>query len=173
MKASLLAIGGMSRSGKTTLAHQLAEGLTDKNLATTIIAQDDYCLPSSMLPRIHDIPDWEQPESMDWDRYHEQIFQLRQVHDWVILEGLFVMDDQKLKMQYDYTIFLNIDHATFLQRRNVEQRWGQEPDWYIQYVWDVYQKRNPSQPNGKTIHGDKDFPKDQIINQLLDLRQSH
>ena len=143
MKASILAIGGISRSGKSTLAHQLAKELASLALDAMVISQDDYCLPAVLLPKIKGVPDWEVPASMDWDRYHEAVFQAKQTHDWIIVEGLFVFDDHQLNTQYDHQIVLEISYEVFMKRRNVEQRWGIEPAWYIQYVWDAYQLRNP------------------------------
>jgi nicotinamide/nicotinate riboside kinase len=167
MKSALIAIGGISRSGKSTLAYQLASALSILGLKASVVSQDDFCLPSSKLPIINEIPDWEQPETMDWLKYHEHIRQLETSNDWIILEGLFVFDDQLFSGQYDHEIILDIDYDTFMQRRNKEQRWGKEPSWYVQYVWDVYQKRNPKSKNATHISGTETINKDEMVTKFL------
>lgn len=166
MNASLLAIGGMSRSGKSTLASKLQEKLLEQSLKISVISQDDFCLPSALLPTIKGSPDWELPEGVDWDRYHEFIFRQRQENDWVIVEGIFVFDDPVLLPEYNQSIILDIDYSTFMKRRNKEQRWGEEPDWYVQYVWDAYQKRNTKPDQALNFSGNTSIEINAVIQKL-------
>jgi nicotinamide/nicotinate riboside kinase len=167
MKAALIAIGGISRSGKSTLAYLLAERLSLHRHSCEVISQDDFCLPSGMLPLVKGIPDWEQPESMDWDRYHEKIYQASKQHQYLIIEGLFVFDDPVYRKDYSCEIELEIDHETFMNRRNVEQRWGKEPEWYIRYVWEVYQQRNPKPIDGLILSGETSIDLDALTLRIL------
>ena len=32
--------------------------------------------------------------------------------------------------------FTNISKKTFLSRKTIDNRWGDEPDWYIEHIWE-------------------------------------
>ena len=136
-----IGISGASRSGKSELAEQIQAQLESVGKKSLVIGQDDYCIPKEQLPRIKDRYDWEQPESIDWDRLHAVIDEAKPKYDVVIIEGIFVLDDQKLLECYTTLVELEISHETYWERRKRETRWGLEPDWYIQYVWDYYHQR--------------------------------
>ncbi|WP_421978384.1 hypothetical protein [Roseivirga seohaensis] len=134
--STVIAIGGVSRSGKSTLADWLGTQL--KN--TTVLHQDEYALPKDELPEINGIPDWEVPESIDWDTWHKAITQAKVKYDYVIIEGILVFANTNINALIDQPIFLNIDKENFLKRRLKEKRWGKEPEWFIEYVWEAHLK---------------------------------
>ena len=39
---------------------------------------------------------------------------------------------------YTHTIELAISYQTFLKRKIEDHRWGEEPDWYIQHIWESH-----------------------------------
>jgi nicotinamide/nicotinate riboside kinase len=41
---------------------------------------------------------------------------------------------------FDKRVFLDIPKSLFYIRRHSETRWGEEPKWYIDYVWTSYLK---------------------------------
>ena len=134
--STVTAIGGVSRSGKSTLADWLVIQL--KN--ATVLHQDEYTLPKDQLPEIKGIPDWEVPESIDWDAWHKAITQAKKHYDYVIIEGILVFANTNINELIDQPIFLNIDKENFLKRRLKEKRWGKEPEWFIEYVWEAHLK---------------------------------
>lgn len=134
----LIGIGGVSRSGKSTLAEQLfAEAARQKRLAC-ILHQDAFVHPADQLPRIRDHIDWEVPETMDWVRLEERVAEACAQNDLVVVEGLFAFTHAPLTRQYDRGICMHIPRALFWQRKSVDLRWGREPAWYIEHIWTSY-----------------------------------
>jgi hypothetical protein len=37
-------------------------------------------------------------------------------------------------------LFVEIDKETFLKRKARDLRWGKEPRWYMEHIWDSYLK---------------------------------
>ena len=35
-------------------------------------------------------------------------------------------------------IFLEISKRLFIERKREDLRWGLEPDWYIEHIWEAY-----------------------------------
>lgn len=143
LQEKLIAIGGVSRSGKSELASYLARQLSTEQ-SVVVLAQDDNCLPEDQLPLIRNRLDWESPNSMDWDSYHKTIQFHIEKGKTVIVEGIFVFDDPLYAGHYAKEVMLRIDYQTFLERRKLETRWGEEPRWFIEHVWQAYHKRTPA-----------------------------
>jgi uridine kinase len=154
MKSKLILIGGVSRSGKTTLAKQLSLLLPN----TRIISQDDFVLPSSSLPLIRDRYDWDSPESIDWSILYRHITQELTQHEHVILEGIFAYNSQKINRLSDYNIYLSLDQSTFQERRKKETRWGTEPSWYMAHVWNAHIRL--ANPHGVRIDHKRRYTKE-------------
>lgn len=129
----IVAIGGCSNSGKSMLAGQLSDQLPFK---TQIVAIDDHVLPAEMIPRVGGRINWEVPESIDWKSLYHTI--LSSTAEVVIAEGFLIFWNTSINRLFDIKIFLDVDHNTFVQRRRNETRWGPEPEWYVQHVWDSY-----------------------------------
>tara|TARA_R110001592_G_scaffold355778_2_gene656784 strand:- start:15 stop:569 length:555 start_codon:yes stop_codon:yes gene_type:complete len=134
--STVIAIGGVSRSGKSTLADWL--GIQLKN--ATMLHQDEYALPKDQLPKIKGLPNWELPESIDWNAWHTAITQAKTKYDYVIIEGILVFANANINALIDQSIYLGIDKEDFLKRRLNEKRWGNEPEWFIEYVWEAHLK---------------------------------
>lgn len=131
----IVAIGGCSNSGKSTLARQLSDQLPYE---TQIVAMDNHVRPTEVIPRVDDRIDWEVPESIDWKGIYQII--LTSKAEIVITEGFLIFWNKSINRLFDVKIFLDIDYNTFMQRRRQETRWGSEPEWYVQHVWDSYLK---------------------------------
>jgi len=130
----LIGIGGVSRSGKSTLAEQLfAEA--QKHRSAYILHQDAFVRPRDELPRIRDHIDWELPATIDWIRLHNSIIQACAKKEVVIIEGLFAFAHAAINTQYDRGICMHIPRELFWQRKLMDTRWGREPDWYIEHIW--------------------------------------
>jgi uridine kinase len=132
----LIAIGGVSQSGKSTLANLLSTSLDN----SVVLHQDDFVKTEERIPKINDRIDWEHPDSIDWDQWRSAISNALTSNDFVIIEGLFSFYHTIINQQIQIGIFLTIDRSTFLQRRRNETRWGSEPDWFIHHVWEAHQK---------------------------------
>lgn len=134
--SQLILIAGVSRSGKSSLAKRLCAEL--KNAKH--LDQDEFVKPESEIPTIQDRVDWETPESIDWVKWKEAIDQAKEKHEYVIAEGIFALSDKSLIKKADLTILLSISKEEFLERRRKETRWGEEPEWFIEHVWNSHLK---------------------------------
>ncbi len=130
----VIGIGGVSTSGKSGLARQIASMLPHKKVA--VLCMDDYCRPN--LPSIRDHVDWEHPSSIDYDRYYDAVLAANATNDVVVAEGIFAFHNERINALYDKTIFLSIDKETFLKRKSIDLRWGKEPEWYMEHIWESY-----------------------------------
>ena len=136
MKAKLIVIGGVSRSGKTTLAGELASLLPN----AIIISQDDFVLSEKFIPTIKDRINWEDTKSIDWISLIDQLNQLLSQYQFILLEGIFAYNSLVINDLVDYAIYLKLDYKMFIERRRQETRWGMEPHWYIDHVWKAHLK---------------------------------
>jgi uridine kinase len=160
-----IAIGGVSRSGKTFLSKMLNEKLYD----SVIIHQDEYIPDKDTIPRINNHINWETPEAIDWGSFSNAIIGARKSHKFIIIEGLFVYHKPELNKYYDRTIFITISEKEFTNRKRNDFRWGREPEWYIQHIWKghlLYGKLPEQFNNALVIDGEKDFSIDEIIQKL-------
>ena len=135
----IIGIGGVSTAGKSSLAFQLRKHFSGQ-AKVKILCQDDFIRPESEIPRIKNHIDWECPDSIDHDMYFQALQRERKVNDIVISEGLFAFNDERVGSLYDKRIFLMIDRETFWKRKLADLRWGKEPEWYIEHIWNNYLK---------------------------------
>jgi len=163
----VIGIGGVSNAGKTTLASRLQKQLG--HLRVKVLCQDDYAKPINDIPRIRGHVDWETPESIDLAKYYKHILEAQRSHDIVIAEGLFAFCDNHFNRHYDKRIFLTINKKTFWERKSKDLRWGREPDWYIEHIWQSHFRCGVIKVvNDKTlvISGDQMVDMDQILDFL-------
>ena len=136
----LIGIGGCSRSGKSTLAEDLTWHYRCHNLRTIVLRQDDFVIRTDDIPVIKGQSDWDNPLSIDFELVIETYKFLKNRFDIIIIDGLFAFYNNDLNRLYDKRILVEISEATFRTRRQAETRWGREPDWFIDHVWESYLK---------------------------------
>lgn len=134
----IIGIGGISNAGKSGLALKIKEHFSDRSVE--ILCQDDFVKPVSQIPKINGHTDWETPESIDFNRYYNHLISKVKQYDIIIDEGLFVFFDQRLVKLYDKSIFMTLSKETFFNRKEKDLRWGREPGWYIDHIWNSHQK---------------------------------
>lgn len=132
----LIGIGGVSTAGKTTLAASLRSHF--KGLKTAVVCQDDYVKPIDQIPCVKDRVNWEHPDSIDHHLFRKTVMAEHKVNDLVIVEGLMVFWEDELNLLFDKRLFISIDKKLFRQRKSNDRRWGIEPSWYIDHIWDSY-----------------------------------
>ena len=153
-----IGIGGVSRAGKTTLSHYIETLYPHKKIL--IISMDQFVKDPEKIPKIKDKTDWEHPVSVDFDRIQQKIKESVEVYDLVITEGIMIFYNEAVNELFDKRIFIDIPKSLFYIRRKKEQRWGKEPAWYLDYVWESYLKYgklNDSSTNTLYINGDEEF----------------
>lgn len=134
----VIGIGGISNAGKSNLARRIKNYYSSKDVV--VICQDDYAMPKERIPTIRDHVDWEHPESIDFKLYQEVVTKEIEKNDIVIIEGIFAFYDDNLNKLMDKKIFLTLDHRFFFMRKNTDLRWGKEPDWYVEHIWNNHEK---------------------------------
>ena len=134
----IVGIGGSSNSGKSTLANELAAYY--KNIDVKILCQDDFVISHDLLTRVNGHIDWEQPSTIEIEKYITAVKKANETYDLVICEGLFAFWFSELNKLYDKKIFLKIDKKSFKNRKVKDLRWGKEPNWYIEHIWDSHLK---------------------------------
>lgn len=147
-RSFILGLAGGSGSGKTTIARNLVGNITDR--AVPIISQDNYYRDLSHLPleERHAV-NFDHPDSIDVELLVEHIGRLRAgqavdipVYDFathtrldktvryesspvIVLEGIFILVDQRLREVLDVRIYVDIDaDVRFIRRlqRDVSER---------------------------------------------------
>ena len=63
-RSYVIGIGGVSQSGKSSLAKKIKKGIVDR--IVKVISLDDHTVPVDKMPHVHGLPDWERPESYDF-----------------------------------------------------------------------------------------------------------
>lgn len=132
----VIGIGGSSNSGKSSLANELAVYYKTFGFKVAVLCQDDFVYRRDYLTTINDHINWELPSTIEINEYIYAVKVAKDANDIVLCEGLFAFWFNELNKLYDKTIFLKIDKQTFIQRKKIDLRWGKEPDWYINHIWE-------------------------------------
>ena len=137
----MIGIGGVSRSGKTDLSKFLSEKFQELGYTVVTLHQDEFVFHEKEIPKIKDRTDWEIPESINFPKYLSAIKEAQQnLADVIIVEGFLNFYQKEITQLFDKKILMEISHATFEKRKRKDDRWGIEPDWYIDYIWESYEK---------------------------------
>ncbi|WP_420316358.1 uridine kinase family protein [Ekhidna sp.] len=160
----IIGIGGTSQSGKSLLAKRLREYLSPKKVM--ILEMDLYVKAESAIPTVNGTTNWEVPESIDYSRIITTIENGFEDYDFIIVEGILAFANDELNELYDTTIFLNITKETFLQRRRQETRWNDEPEWYMDHVWETH-KRNGQYSNADLIFSGENLLTEANMDEIL------
>lgn len=164
----IVGIGGVSTAGKSSLAFQLRKYYSPRE-KVKILCQDDFIKPEAEIPRINNHIDWECPSSIDHEMYFQAIQRERKVNDIVISEGLFAFNDERISSLCDKRIFMIISYDTFWKRKTEDLRWGKEPDWYIEHIWNNYLKYGKiasEHENVLRIQSDTEINLDKVLDYL-------
>ena len=167
----LIGIGGPSRAGKSTLADALAREIVARGRSYRIIHQDVFVRRRSQLPMIRDHVDWEHPDSIHWSRLRTSLKQAQAEADVVLHEGLLAFANPAINKLYDRTVFLHISESTFRERKAADLRWGEEPAWYVDHIWESYQQfgKPPASPPGMIHISGEVMVAPRVIQALVDM----
>lgn len=169
----IIAIGGVSRAGKSTLAKLLKLEFEKLEQSVTIVEQDKYVHDEKDIPKIKNKTDWESPASINFKALKKAINAAKKEFDHVIVEGLLAFHNKKLNALYDKSIFIDIPKRLFLERKEVDLRWGStpEPKWYMEHIWKSYRKYGMlGLPEDiLKLSGKTKFDLNKIMNAVLDI----
>ena len=153
----IIGIAGGSGSGKTTVVRAISEHLKEK---VVVIPQDSYYKDMSHATeeekRVHN---FDHPDSVDFDLLHKQLKELKdgkeveqpiysyltcgrskdqtltvRPADIIIVEGILIFTDPKLRRLMDIKIFVDADDDDRVMRvisRDIAER-GKTVDWVIE-----------------------------------------
>lgn len=159
----IIGIGGVSRAGKTKLANRLKAKYESEGKTVDIFPLDDYVKAKEEIPTIKDRIDWEHPDGIDFKSLCNTINLAKSRYDIIIAEGHLIFSDEELNKLFERKLFLRIKRDIFLDRRKRETRWGEEPDWYINYVWDAYVEHGTYEHIPmQIIDSNEEIPEDQL-----------
>lgn len=156
----IIGIGGSSNSGKSMLANELAKYYKTLNVKVVVLCQDDFVYRRDELSLINNHPDWEVPTTIKIEDYILAVKKANEKYEIVLCEGLFAFWFKDLNKFYDKTIFLKIDKETFLNRKQIDERWGLEHKWYINYIWKnhlIYGQHTLSKENFLLLNATKNI----------------
>lgn len=134
----LIGIGGVSRSGKSTLARMLVNHFRDSGKTAIVLYQDDFVFPTTQIPRVKDKVDWEHPLSINHDLLWETAQFYRERFEVVIIDSFLAFYDSRFCEDYDKRIFVSVSKETFLERKENDMRWGYIPRWFFDHIWESY-----------------------------------
>lgn len=159
----IIGIGGVSRAGKTTLANQIVQWMSSTQ--TMVLRQDLFVLNTSDFPAIQNVPDWELPQSVNLPVLLKAIHNAIKHNELVIVEGIFAFAFEEINRLYHGAIFIEIDEPVFRSRKVLDHRWGPEPEWYLNHIWQSYLKYGQvpkSLANVLYVSGNQSFDKERI-----------
>ncbi|MEP1035002.1 hypothetical protein [Ekhidna sp.] len=159
----MIGIGGCSRSGKSSLAYEIKEQLHDRKVV--LLAMDNYVFPESQIPKIKDRIDWESPESVNFEQIMRTIEDCK-YYDVIVIEGILIFADESLRKQFDTTVWMQISKETFLARRRNETRWGDEPDWFLEHVWESHLQYGQFPEADFVVSGEEEISLE-VLNRLV------
>jgi len=159
----IIAIGGPSNAGKSSLAKLILREYGDKKVV--ILCQDDFVYPENKLSRIREHIDWENPDTINFSLLQSCLLEESTDNDLVIVEGFMIFNNLKINSIYDKMIFIEIQEETFRRRKIKDLRWGREPDWYISHIWRQYQiyGQPPNEVPVLFLQGEYDWPIKNIL----------
>jgi uridine kinase len=151
----IIAVGGCSTSGKSKFASQLANMLQNNyEKKTKILCQDDFVKQKKDIPLINGHTDWEIPESIEFMLFKNAIIHADENNEIVIAEGLMIYFLPEINKLYDLNFFIDINRKTFFERKTKDFRWGKEPIWYIEHIWESFLKYGQPETVKNIIHID-------------------
>ncbi len=161
----IIGIGGRSRSGKTTFAENLVWHYRSNNKRAIALHQDDFVKKLQDIALIEDHTDWETPQSIDFNLLIKAVQFLNNDFDLIVVEGILAFASNELNDLYNCCFFTQISEETFRIRKAADTRWGEEPTWYINHIWESFLKYGQPPQNLQSlmiINGEKPYQMGEI-----------
>lgn len=166
----VIGIGGVSRSGKTTISGKIAYALRLKNYQVYHLRQDNFVKNILDIPSIKSEPDWEHPASIDSSLMLKYIQFLRESFEFVLVDGLFAFNFPALNDCYDKKIYIHLSKEEFLRRKALDTRWGYVEPWFIEHIWNSHQKCcvvSPEDEDYLHVNGEEDYDIVSILKHII------
>jgi uridine kinase len=164
--SKIIGIGGVSRSGKTHLSHDIVWHYRQQGKKTIAVRQDDFVKLNCNIPKINDEINWEIPESIDYPLIIKTLNFLTAYFDIIIIEGHLIYADKLLVEIIDTPFLLQTTKDTYNRRKADDTRWGNIPKWYVDYIWEAFEKFG-SQSLTNPVLIKTDYPNIDFVEKLL------
>lgn len=133
----IIAIGGCTCSGKTTLCSLIEERMS--HLRCHSLHLDDFYFLNVADDQ------WEEPSSLDFDSFFEKIETHRRsgLFDLLLIEGFLIFHDVRIRRIADISIFLFVDREESRHRRSLRDPFVlANPLYFEQMIWPKYLQHN-------------------------------
>lgn len=164
--SKIIGIGGVSRSGKTHLSHDIVWHYRQQGKRTIAVRQDDFVKLNDDIPKINDEINWEIPNSIDYPLIIKTLEFLEENFDIIIIEGHLIYADLALVNKIDTPFLLQTTKSTFIRRKADDTRWGNVPKWYVEYIWKAFEEFG-----SKVLHHPilikTDYPNIEFVKEIL------
>eukprot|EP01080_Neovahlkampfia_damariscottae_P011052 gene11052-3760_t len=149
---------------------------TYPSISTKLIKQDSYNNKEEIIPKIYDeelkteVIDWEIPESINFDKFLNDIQESKKNHQITLVEGFLVFNKETINKEFDKFVFVTVSHENFLKRRlDPNSEWPVISKWYVNYVWKAYQTlgKEPNNVDVLKINGNYLFDIPTIFDEIF------
>jgi len=125
----IIGIAGPSGSGKTVLAKKLSKKINAK-----IISLDDYWkYHGKKIPSRKQWKKWEHPSSTNFRKVLKKIKEIEKF-PYIIVEGLYPFEKNKLKKLIDLKIYIDIPKNLIIKRRLDKFGEADNQKWYSENI---------------------------------------
>jgi uridine kinase len=138
--SKIIGIGGVSRSGKTHLSHDIVWHYRQQGKRAIAIRQDDFVKLNNQIPTINEEINWEIPESIDYGLILKTLDFYAKDFDILIIDGHLIYANEQLVNLIDVPFILKTSYQTYTRRKTDDKRWGEIPIWYVDYIWEAFQE---------------------------------
>jgi len=115
-KQLIILVSGFSGSGKGVLSKSIAKDFKIKYINLNDYYKEDWDKESEIIEiEEHKIVDWDTPESINWEKFNEDIEKNKK--EGVIVSG-FSFPQNKLEFKTDFHIHLKITKDDLIKNRN-------------------------------------------------------
>jgi uridine kinase len=136
----IIGIGGISSSGKSTLADRLAQTLK----ADRILRIDEYGTgPIMVYDKTADmvIENHEDISTYNLSLFYSDLAEAKKTYRLTIAEGFLLYDRQDITDLIDIKITLNVDKAVCKERIKGRPHRNAEDYYFDNYVWKLYMEK--------------------------------
>ena len=140
--ATLIAVTGASRSGKTTLSRTLAAKLSADGVPTMVVGQDNYRQSSCDNKMPNGLKTWEGPQFTSWSALHAGVVEASASASCVIVEGYLLLDcDAELRAKFgDRILYVECSRAQVVERRKSSPAgWPSAAKYASDCVWPTHE----------------------------------
>ena len=160
MPVIIVGIGGISRSGKSSVSRALVKAIPN----SIYVRQDSYLThPKSVMdPKYGQILNWEDVNSYDLPKLVKNIVELRShwiskttVLTTIIVEGFLIFANEDLAMLFNKSVLIDIPMDVAFQRRMATKKMSDNikfAQYYSEhYIWDSFKKFNQFIPKDTLV----------------------